>query len=156
MASNGLEPVIKGVRMGQSRFIYGLEQVPDDRLSWRPTADAPSALELGAKLAGFMHFVIHYVKTGERAQTPGEPPITRDEVIAALREGFDSMVTGLAGMTAEDLGRKLMAPWGVEVPAAQMAGMVPGIVAYFQGQLNYLQLCYGDKDPNIPPNWGVD
>jgi hypothetical protein len=29
-----------------------------------------------------------------------------------------------------------------------------GVIGYFQVQLNYLQLAYGDTDPNMPPNWG--
>jgi hypothetical protein len=31
---------------------------------------------------------------------------------------------------------------------------VNGMIVYHQGQLNYLQLAYGDENANIPPEWG--
>src|ERR1051325_9684731 len=31
--------------------------------------------------------------------------------------------------------------------------VINGTIMYHQGQLHYIQRCYGDEDPYIPPNW---
>jgi hypothetical protein len=37
-----------------------------------------------------------------------------------------------------------------------MVAATPSVIGYHQGQLNLLQVIWGDTRANIPPNWGKE
>lgn len=151
--------LLKGLAMGRNRFLYGLDQTPDDRLSWTPGGEAGTPLQLAGRLAGFLSFLGTWVQTGEMHRGGGEPPpppATREEAKERLGAAFDRMRQVALDLTEPDLARMMPTPWGEPTPLEQVIVNLPGIVSYFQGQLNYLQLSYGDTNANIPPNWGKE
>ena len=157
MANPMIDGILQGMEMGRTRFLYGLDCVPDDRLTWSPGGEAKSALQLAAKTAAFLDFFSHFMKT--RARPSGErPPLpelgSRDEAKAHLSAAFDRLRSALQGLSEEELQQEVPVPWGGNAPLAAVVAVVPSIIAYHQGQLNYLQLAYGDTDPNMPPGWG--
>ncbi len=156
MASSQLEAVARGMAMARERFLYGLEKTPDDRLTWSPGGSAKTPLQLAGSVSGFMGFMEHVLRTGEMPERRGELPPAPDSRQAAqdaVRSGIDRLLATIQGLGEGDLQRPVPVPWGVTVPAVEFASFVPAILAYFQGQLNYLQTAYGDMDPNIPPSW---
>ena len=50
------------------------------------------------------------------------------------------------------------APDGVvlELQLREMVAAAPSVIGYHQGQLNLLQVVWGDTTANIPPNWGKE
>ena len=48
--------------MGRSRFLYGLERTPDDRLNWSPGGAARSPLQQADRAAQFLTFVSYWLK----------------------------------------------------------------------------------------------
>jgi len=157
MALPLVKPLLKSVEMARSRFLYGLDRTRDDRLTWNPGEAALTPLELAGKTARFVAFLTHYFEHGTMPERPASPPPapqSREEAKAALDASFGRLLGVLEGLTEADLGKIVTLPWGETTALNDVLWAVPSIIAYHQGQLNYLQLAYGDKDPNIPPEWG--
>jgi hypothetical protein len=145
------------ISMSRRRITYGLDRTPDDRLDWRPAPDAPSPLEMALRISVFATNVSQYIRTGAFPERR-EPPVAtnREEAKTLVDAACAALAEAVAGITDEALERPVMAPWGGQVPLREMMWFIPGGLMYYQGQLNYLQLAYGDTDPNMPPNWGVE
>lgn len=159
MASLAISALQMAVRMCHQRFVYTLVETPDDRLAWSPGGDAPSPLQVAGKLAGFMQVLAYYTRTGEFPPRPSSPPPTpdsREAVAAALDAGYEALQSTLSGLSDEDLVRRVPAPTGTLVDAGVMVALIPTVLGYFQGQLNAVQMAYGDMRPNVPENWGSD
>jgi hypothetical protein len=156
MALPLVKPLMKHVEMARSRFLYGLDRTRDDRLKWNPGEAALTPLELAGKTARFVGFMTHYFEhraMPERPASPPPAPQSREEAKAALDASFRRMLEVLDGLTEADLQQTVTTPWRQTVALGEVLWTIPGIIAYHQGQLNYLQLAYGDTDPNIPPEW---
>lgn len=157
MALQRLENTLKAIDMSGARYLYGLDRTPDDRLNWKPTEQARSPLELAGHAISFTRFLSHYIQHRtfpERPETPPPPPSTRDEAKAALAAGFAGVRDTVSRLTEKDLAGEIQAPWGKMVPVEVMVVWLPMVLGYLQGQLNYVQVAYGDMDPNMPPDWG--
>jgi hypothetical protein len=99
------------------------------------------------------------VLTGAMPERPAElppPPASRAEAKDRLGAGFDRMREVIMGLSESDLDRMVATPWGEPIPVEQMLSVIPSVVSYGQGQLNYVQLIYGDTNANIPPTWGKE
>ena len=157
MSADLREPLGMWVEHAKQGLVYGLEQTPDDRLNWSPGGEAATPLQLADKVAGFMGFVAANF-TGEEFDPSQAPPPSqsREEAQQRLNQSCDRVAEAIAGLSDEDLARPIVAPWGRTYPLAFMATGVAMILGYFQGQLNYAQMAYGDGEPNIPPQWMAD
>lgn len=157
MAVKQAEDFIGAMTMIRDRFTYGLKCTPDDRLQWTPGGSAKNALEIAGKLAGFLGFISAGIATGAlpdmAGRTPPPPPPTRDAATTAVEGAFGTIIDAARGLSEADLAKSVPAPWGAQMTIAQWLNAAQGVCGYFQGQLNYLQLCYGDEDPNMPPSW---
>lgn len=158
MANPQVQNVLKGVAMGESRFMYGLSRVPDDRLNWSPGGAAKTPLQLAGKTAAFIGFFTTLLETRQRPAVEGgwpPPPQSREEATATLEEAFGGVRRAIVGLSEADLAQIVPTPMG-EAPIREVIAWLGGVIAYHQGQLNYLQMAYGDEDPNMPPNWGKE
>ena len=159
MAHERLESFHKTLAMGRNRFLYGLDVTPDDRLAWSPGGNAYTPLQLAGRLAGFLGFITHLVQEGAMPENRGElppPPGSREEAKERLGAAFDRLAGVAENLSAEELARPVPTPWGEPIAAGGMLKGANQVVSYFQGQLNYLQLIYGDTNANIPPDWGKE
>jgi hypothetical protein len=148
-------PVLKALEMCRSRFVFGLDRTPDDRLNWSPGGAASTPLQLGAKLAGFLEtigYMLKHRQWPDRDATPPPAPTTREEAKRRVDSACGRLGSFIGELTTADLEGPVPAPWG-QATAGEMLGWVNGVILYHQGQLNYVQLCYGDLDPNMPPDW---
>ncbi len=154
MASARINDLIKNVEMARTRFLFGLDRTPDDRLNWSPGGEAPTPLQVAGKIATYAGFFAGLLR--------GEPPAGRQmppapETREAAKELVDSalrtLASALGGVSEEDFDRTYTAPWGAPVTIGEMIWWLPLVCGYAQGQLNLIQLSYGDTDPNIPDEW---
>ncbi len=148
--------LVFAVERAAERFLHGLRQVPDDRLDWKPTETAKTPLQIAARMSGHVRFVARAIAdrtVPDRAQFYADPPTTRDEAEAAVLAAAGTLVYVLERLSPEDLEQPMQAPWGETLPVRRYLPMSLNSLSYFQGQLNYAQLAYGDADPNIPPRW---
>lgn len=159
MANPLVQSALRSLDMGRSRFLYGLEKTPDDRLNWSPGGSARSPLQQADRTAQFLTFVSYWLKhraMPEQRPAPPPPSQSREEASRRVAAGFDQLSSTIASLTEEELAKPITMPWREEMALGDAVGSVPGVVGYLQGQLNYIQLAYGDEDPNIPPEWGSE
>ena len=152
-----VEDLIGALRRAGERFLYGLDQVPDERLGWSPVEGAKTPLQVAARLAGHLRFVTYLLR--ERSLPPdrsvfyGAVPTTREAAREEVGAALQGMAEVLGGLTEADLHASMQAPWGETLPIRRYLPFSISSIPYFQGQLNYVQIAYGDADPNIPPHW---
>lgn len=154
-----VEPLLKTVAMSRTRFLFGLDCVPDDRLTWSAGGAAKTPLQLAGKFAGFLGFITHMIVHGampDRSGAMPPTPQTREEAKAAVDGAFEGLRGALRGLTEGDMQRSIPAPWRADMSMRQAFYLLAQALAYHQGQLNLLQLCWGDEGPNVPPGWGSE
>ena len=155
MPSIDLSDLANAVNMARERFIYGLEQTPDEQLNQSASETAKSPLRLAASAVRFLGFMGPMLKDGTRPDRNAEWPVmeTREAAIQQVDAAFRGLEAAVASLTDEDLARPMTVPWGAVVPTSTMVVFGVGALGYIQGQLNYAQTVYGDMEPNIPPQW---
>src|SRR3954447_5690230 len=166
MPESQVQSVLKSLAMGRNRFLYGLDQVPDDRLNWSPGGEAPSPLQLAGKTAVFLRGIAHVLQRGrwpERLSFSSAQPSDREAAKAALEEAFASLRQVIVSLSEADLAAPITLEWGrapdgvvLDLQLREMVAATPSVIGYHQGQLNLLQLVWGDSSANIPPNWGKE
>ncbi len=152
MAIEYVQPLLRALHLGHSRFTYGLTRTPDDRLTWTPGGAAKTPLQLAGKMAAFYSFFTSALRGEQRRREIPEPPASREEAIARLDTAYQDFRAAIEGLTEADLEGRRTPPWG-ECSVRELVWWFHGALSYHQGQLNYVQLAYGDEDPNIPPEW---
>lgn len=153
------EQLLKVIDMSRTRFLYGLDRTPDDRLDWSPGGSATTPLQIAGKTVRLLSVLAELIQNRtmpERPASPPPPPQSREEAKAALDAAFERMRTVIAELSETDLEQTVPTPWGVMTPTAQALWFINGAIGYCQGQLNYVQTAYGDTDPNMPPGWGQE
>ena len=127
---------------------------------------APSPLKLAGKTAVFLGAIAHVLQHGtwpERLSFSSGPPADRETAKAALEEAFASLRQVVVNLSEADLAAPFSLEWGrapdgavLDLKLGEMVAATPSVIGYHQGQLNLLQLVWGDTSANIPPNWGKE
>ena len=115
MAVPQVQGALKGLGMGQRRFLYGLDQTPDDRLEWSPGEANKPPLAVAGSLAGFLTFLAQMLTHREmpsREGGPPPPPANREAARQALEAGFSAVREAMEGLQEQDLAATLPVPWG--------------------------------------------
>jgi len=157
MAIATVQPLLKTLQMAERRFLYGLDQTPDDRLKWSPGGEGKTPLDVAGRVSGFLGFMTHMLQKQtmpERPSGPAPSPASREEAKTAVAAAYQQMRSQIEGLSEADLAQPIPTPWGSSVPAIEILWWINGIAGYWQGQLNYIQTTYGDMEPNMPPGWG--
>jgi hypothetical protein len=144
------------LEMGRQRFLHGLDCVPDDRLAHSPGGSAHTPLQLAGRYAGFIDYRARVLAAAPGEQASRSAPVvptSREEATSLINGSFSSLATAVERLSDADLERTVTMPWGAEMSLGTMLLTSLNVIGYFQGQLNYCQLSYGDTDPNIPPSW---
>ena len=158
MPNVSTEYLVKIIGMSRHRFLYGLEQVPDDRLHWSPADGARTILQLCDYIAGFLTVVAMLTEQGampSQRPTPPPPSTSREEAVPRLERAYGAVQAAVSGVDEAALSKTLIPPWRTETTMEQMLWFLPTALGYYQGQLNLYQVCYGDVNPNMPPGWGA-
>jgi hypothetical protein len=143
------------VTAAMEHFLRVLSFVPEDKLTWRPTPTAKSALQIAAHCAGYSGAFAAVIRSGLFPRTTEEflGPIqsiiksiaTTDDVDAALRKGTAETLAALDTVRPEQIGASVATPIGlqpftffVDIPARHLFSHT--------AQLDYLQTCWGDQE----------
>src|SRR5260370_14518029 len=73
MPNAQLQPLLKSLGMAQSRFLYGLDRTPDDRLAWSPGGEGKTPLAVAGRVAGFLRFFTHMLQHHTMPERPYSP-----------------------------------------------------------------------------------
>ena len=158
MSNLSNEQLVKFVGMSQRRFLYGLEAVPDDRLSWSPSEGGRTILEFADYVARFLGIVTILIREGTMPKvrpSTAPPSASREEAVDRLTGVYGALQSAVRDLPEEKLSSMMIPPWQTEMSVAEMLWFVSSALGYFQGQLNLYQMCYGDAEPHIPPGWGA-
>jgi hypothetical protein len=131
---------------------FWIDKTADDKASWKPAMEGSthtrSALELGSECVG----VNRSMAAMFRGDTPkGDSQEYKDkaecikELVASGRELGDAV----RGMKAEDVDRTFQTPFG-PLPGRMLLQIALGNLQYHGGQVNLIQLLYGDSKFYIP------
>jgi hypothetical protein len=140
------------------RFLHDLSFVPADRLNWRPTPTAKSALEIAAHCAGYSGAFASIISAGKFPGSREEfrGPIlariksitTLEEAETMLRKGIEDTIAALDAVKPEQIDAIIKAPHGS--PPFKFFLTLPAFHLENHGaQIDYLQTCWGDLEVHL-------
>ena len=149
-----LEPVWKQFEETYNALRDALSQLPEDRLGWKPSAAATSALVIVAHIARANR---RYSSLAAGAGLPGDPPEQipgRPRMMELLAESQAQVRRVFEQLTTEDLQRVCAAEWfplGTKVQgpldALWFCNQIVRHSAYHLGQINYILLLLEESTP---------
>jgi hypothetical protein len=140
------------------RFLHDLSFVPADKLTWRPTPTAKSALEIAAHCAGYSGGFASIISAGkfpgsrDEFRNPIQSAIksitTVEEAETMLRKGIADTIAALDTVKPEQIDAIIDAPHGS--PPFKFFLTLPAMHLETHGaQIDYLQTCWGDMEVHL-------
>ena len=133
---------------------------PEEKQTWKPTTEGAagtrSALEQAAECAVVNRLIAGLLR-GESLPMPDPnvPPLTfanGQEAQEALTSSAQELAAAIRGMSEEDLNRTYQHPRG-QFLGRNLIMMCLRNMAYHAGQINLIQMLYGDTEFHVPPKW---
>lgn len=160
-----MEPLIQHYKAGAVKGMEGvlkaLSFVPEDKLDWSPTPTAKSALRIAAHCAICAG---NFAKMLRERKLPmgDEIPIfvdrmvaaeiaisTRAEVEALYRKNTAEILVALDTFNEEEMGLTLDSSQGWFMPMTALMNMPTFHAHLHEGQIDYLQTCWGDEEVHV-------
>lgn len=140
------------------RFLRNLSFVPTDKLTWRPTPTAKSALEIAAHCAGYSGGFASIIRSRNfpsnidefRApiQSAIESVKTLEQAETMLRKGIADTIAALDTVNPEQVGTIIDAPHG-HTPFTFFLTLPALHLESHAAQIDYLQTCWGDLEVHL-------
>jgi len=131
-------------------FVFNLEAIPADRLDWKPSPEAKSALQMAGEVAGGAAGIIPVLQGGDWAPSPNPAPASLEEARQMVLEQADAYAAALEAADPGPLRRTLELPFGKFL--AERFVLFPVIeLFHHRGQLCYLQSLLGDAEVRFDP-----
>ncbi len=142
-------------RIGES-YCQFLKSTHTERLSWRPSwpgsAETRSILELTAECIAVNHAFAAIMRGSEGSMKPGLIPGSAEEACSQLHASVDDLAAAIRALSAEDLERSFKHPKAMIVGKNLILQPYRNM-SYHAGQLNLMQILYGDIEFHTPDNW---
>ena len=140
------------------RFLHDLSFVPAEKLTWRPTPTAKSALEIAVHCAGYSGRFADIISAGKFAWSVEEfrGPIlaaiesitTLDEAETMLRKNIAKTIAALDTVKPEQVGSIIESPQG-QTPFIFFLTLPAMHLEKHGAQIDYLQTCWGDLEVHL-------
>ena len=140
------------------RFLHDLSFVPAEKLTWRPTPTAKSALEIAAHCAGYSGRFADIINAGKFAwsieefmapiQAAVESISNLEEAEAMLRKGIADSIEALDTVKPEQVGSTIASPQG-QAPFIFFLTLPAMHLEKHGAQIDYLQTCWGDLEVHL-------
>jgi hypothetical protein len=135
----------------------GIETTPAERLDWQPTTEGSaktrSILEQCGEVIGLNYMAASLLSGRGRPERPAEEPkLDGPTAIAQVQASAQALAAAVRALpddqfnTVHDLGF-------AKLTSAQVMEIALGNMSYHWGQLNLIQLLYGDTEFHIPPDF---
>lgn len=157
MALPEVQDCITMLEFARDRYIHGLSVTPEDKSLWTPGGKTRNVLIQASRTANLVGILEHLLGTGQFPQQGGPlapEAATLEAAQKEVREAYTRFLAVLEKLTAEDLERVVPAPWGEQITVRRWLYLANQALGYSQGQMNFLQLAYGDDNANMPPGYG--
>ncbi len=144
-----LKAVARVVRWASESLVLNLEQISEEKLDWKPTPEAKSALQIAGEVAGVMRNQMHVFSGATFVSDPLPHPATLDEARTMIRETAEQYASALDA-AGDELERPISTPFG-EFWAAHsvLFGMID--LVHHHGQIMYIQSLLGDAEMHYDP-----
>lgn len=148
-----MKDAVDMARWAARDFVFNLEAIPADRLDWKPTPEAKSALQLAGEVAGVAGNTIPVLQGGDWTPAPLPQPATLEEARQMVLEQADAYSAALEAADPASLQRTLDLPFG-KFKAARFV-LFPLIdLIHHRGQLCYIQSLLGDAEVRFDEDSG--
>ena len=131
---------------------FWIEKTQDDKVGWAPTMEGSvstrCALDLGSECIG----VNKMMASMFRGETPARDEVRytdKAKCIADLKASGKILGDAIRGMSAEAVEKTYETPFG-PMPGKMLLQIALGNMQYHGGQVNLIQLLYGDAKFYIP------
>jgi hypothetical protein len=140
------------------RFFHDLSFVPADKLTWKPTPTAKSALEIAAHCAGYSGPFASIISAGKfppieefrgKVQSAIESITTLEQAETMLRKGIADTIAALDTVKPEQVGASIEAPALGRTPFKFFLTLPAMHLENHDAQIDYLQTCWGDLEVHL-------
>lgn len=141
------------------RFFHDLSFVPADKLTWRPTPTAKSALEIAAHCAGYSGNFAWIISAGKfpcsgeefraKAESAAQSITTLEQAETMLRKGIADTIAALDTVKPEQIGSMVEAAVLGQTPFKFFLTLPAMHLENHDGQIDYLQTCWGDLEVHV-------
>lgn len=147
-------------RMGQT-LAYALEKTREDRRDWKPEVEGAAGVRSALDQMAECITVNKMIALVLRGETPPPPPpgggpmqaprtfTTLEEAQAQLIGSAKELADAIRALSDADLQREFPSRRG-PMPGARLIEIPYRNMAYHWGQINLIQLLYGDTEFHIP------
>jgi len=131
---------------------HTLKATPADRLAWKPAGEdgneGRSALEQVAEVSELSRVLAALFSGGTPMRTGGQPG---DAATAAseVMESASLLAAAVRGMDEGAIDRTYETPFG-PLAGSVLLDIAASHMAYHNGQINYIQTLYGDREFHFP------
>ena len=131
-----------------------VESTPEDRRKWQPKADEASDVRSILEILGECIFANRRIRCYFLGEEPPAPPANFDtfssvaEGTEQLQDSAEAVAAEIAKLKSDDLMRMIKTHRG-PLPAAVAMQLPLRNMTYHMGQINMIQLLYGDKEFHI-------
>jgi uncharacterized damage-inducible protein DinB len=124
---------------------HNLDFIPDDKLNWKPSPTAKSALEIMGEVIGVFDFVLsRFERPEEEWKGSYEVPLTRDEAKKKVLAITQRYIAFMQSLTPEDLEGEVQMRFG-PFPKSRLVHLPVQDMTHHHGQIAYLQTIWGDE-----------
>jgi uncharacterized damage-inducible protein DinB len=144
---NSMESAIKIALWSAQDAAFNLDFIPDDKLDWKPSPEAKSALEVSNEIARSFQGGISWLESGKWG-VEYTPATTRDAVKTAIKNNSEKYAQKLREFPEERLSEIHESPMGTM--STQFTVSLALIdVTHHHGQIKYIQSLLGDAEDHF-------
>jgi hypothetical protein len=142
-------------REAAEALVRTIQAMPADKVTWKPLDNGRSALDQLQECAGISYYAAQVLQTREL------PPFDREafdkmkeehdtveKAATLLQNGIEKLTAAIDAFPPEHLDDTLTLPFagGITKSFAELMLMSYWNMSYHQGQVNFIQTLYGDRD----------
>ncbi|HEV2474694.1 MAG TPA: hypothetical protein VGS41_18605 [Chthonomonadales bacterium] len=148
-----------GIIEGAGRTMaYAIENTDQSKVEWKPVADASSKcrciLDMAAECIGLNKALTRMFSGAEMPARAGGPPertfANSEEAQQQLTQSAKELGAVVRGLDESVLDHRYPTPFG-PMKGSLLLMIAAGNMQYHSGQINQIQLLYGDTEDHFPP-----
>lgn len=142
-----MESAIKIALWSAQDAAFNLDFIPDDKLDWKPSPEAKSALEVANEIASSFQGGISWLETGKWG-SEYTPATNRDAVKENIKNNSEEYAQKLREFPEEQLSEIHESPMG---PMSNQFTVSLALidVTHHHGQIKYIQSLLGDAEDHF-------
>lgn len=140
-------------------MVDSVRRMPDDKRTWSPALDGNTGRSAMRMMGECIVLNENWTETLAKGNAEHVPPPSEywdrekmyetqplDEVASALHESTAKLAAAIRALPDDALNAPMRSPWMPDAPQMQFAAFAYENIVYHIGQINYIQLLYGDAD----------